>query len=101
MSNQRFSGCRLEDGPHDWRRAIHMGWTDAINGAGWHPESECMSIDEQIGYEIGRLFVHNIILARIPVPQWNGSKSTARDIEPILAKSIQLVGNPIPSRAER
>lgn len=96
MNNRSFTLSRLGDGPHMWRRAIHLGWTEAGRGAGWNRAYDWMSIQEQIGYEVGRLHRTNVMAAGIDVPEWRGSKVGASEVERAMGIAESKVGQCVP-----
>jgi hypothetical protein len=96
MANTAWRYMTLESGPHEWRRAWHLGWIDGQHRARWHAEYERMSRREQIGYEQGRLHVMNVIAAGLPVPVWDGSKSGARNAYDWMRRAAERIGHPVP-----
>jgi hypothetical protein len=100
MANTNWRYKSLEDGPHEWRRAIHLGWIDGQHRARWHPDYDRMNRAEQIGYESGRLHAANIIASGLPVPKWDGGRAGASDFWDRIVEVVQVAGNPIPPEFE-
>lgn len=96
MANANFRNMSLAGGPHEWRRAIHLGWVDGQTRARWHGGYDLMSLREQIGYEVGRLHVVNVIASGLPVLAWDGSRSSAGAVEELMRQAVAMIGSPMP-----
>lgn len=92
--NDRFAGTTLHTCPVAYRFAFHRGWVEAQNGQLYCREYDtAMSVQEQIGYECGRLVVTNVISARLSVPMWRGYKAGCELVEGAASRAAELVGN--------
>lgn len=94
--NAKWKRTTLATAPHEWRRTWHRGWLDAQNAPErWPRDYDRMSPTEQLGYEQGRLHLRNVLAARLPVPAWDGRKSTCGAVEDAMYRALRVVGWPL------
>lgn len=94
--NSKFTHTTMTTASHEWLRAWHQGWVDRQNGCEWPAGYDGASVRQQLAYEQGRLHVANIMASGIPVPLWDGRRSTVDRVEDAQRKAASIVGWPVP-----
>jgi hypothetical protein len=96
-SNHQSKFGGLSQASSAYLKALHRGWVDRQNGRFWLGY-ETASYEEQLAYESGRLFLVNVLAARLPVPVWRGTRKDSDRFDQAIRIAHALVGSAVPAK---